>query len=251
MSQKNVSAIELLQMNVNGFESLVHSRGLERGSTTLVSGGAGSGKTTFCLQSIYKSLLENKNEKAVHISTEEKVDRLKKHMLNNYGWDFYTLEEQGRMAFLELDPIQVAREVEASILREKKKLLIEFSSLEMPFKPDRIVLDSLSSLSIAFQNSEGYRKYIRHLFKKLESYNSVNLMITETEQDPKIYSRAGIEEFLVDGVIVLYNIKENATRQSAIEVLKMRSTKHMKKLVPFQINENGIQIFPKQEIFGD
>jgi KaiC/GvpD/RAD55 family RecA-like ATPase len=241
-------SVPLLSVNIPGFEQLIEEKGLERGNTILVSGGAGSGKTTFTCQSLYNSVV-NSDQKAVYISTEEDVDKLKRHMLKNYGWDFYALEDEGKIAFLQLDPIEIARQVEASILKEKKKLKIDFGTLEMPFKPDRLVLDSLSSLSIAFESSEGYRKYLRALIKKFEGYNSLNFMLSETEQDPRVYSRAGVEEFLVDGVIVLYNIKAKNVRQQAMEILKMRSTKHQKKLVPFEMTKDGITIFADQQLF--
>src|SRR3989338_6546287 len=118
--------------------------------------------------------------------------------------------------------------------------------MEFPFKPDRIVLDSLSSLSIAFEGSDAYRTYLHYLIEKLESYHSLNFMISETEQDPRVYSRAGIEEILVDGVVVLYNIKTNAIRQQALEILKLRSSNHKKMLVPFAITPKGLQVYGDQ-----
>ena len=75
-------------------------------------------------------------------------------------------------------------------------------------------------------------------------------MITETEQIPKIFSTSGVEEFLADGVIVLYAIKRGNIRENAIEVLKMRGEKHQKKIVALQINDNGITVYPEQEVFG-
>lgn len=238
-----------LPTRVSKFDDLISSQGLERGSTILISGGAGTGKTTFSLQSIYNGALNG--ERGIYISLEEDVERLKEHMLRNYGWDFYKMEEEGKVAILKYDPIEIARSVEAAIMASKEKLEIEFKQFELPFKPDRVAVDSLSALSIAFGSTESYRKYIRHLFEKLEDYNSVNFILTETEQDPKIYSRAGIEEFLADGVIVLYNIQVHNVRENALEILKLRASKHEKRIVPFEITSNGIEIYPTQEIFRE
>jgi KaiC/GvpD/RAD55 family RecA-like ATPase len=232
---------------VSKFDELISTHGLERGSTVLVSGGAGTGKTTFCLQSLYYGAMNG--EKGVYISLEEETDKLKEHMLRNFGWDFYKLEKEGKIAIIKYDAMEIARSVEAALVSAKEKLSIKFDEFRLPFKPDRVVLDSLSALSIAFGSTENYRRYIRYLFEKLESYNSINFVLTETEQNPKVYSRAGIEEFLADCVIVLYNIQIHNLRENALEILKLRAAKHEKKIVPFEITYEGIEIYPNQDIF--
>ena len=68
---------------------------------------------------------------------------------------------------------------------------------------------------------------------------------------PTIFSPTGVEEFLADGVIVLYNVRKGDIRESAIEVLKMRGVKHIKKVVAMQIvTGTGIEVYPDQEVFG-
>ena len=126
----------------------------------------------------------------------------------------------------------------------------KFEEFELPFEPDVIIIDSLYALSIAFGNIENYQRYVRYLFEKLDSYNSVNFVITETEQDPVRYSRAGIEEFLADGVIVLYNLQLENERQKAMEILKLRSSDHERRIIPFKISERGVEIYTVNEIFA-
>jgi len=237
--------IEIIPTYVNGFDSLLYDNGFERGSTVLIAGGAGTGKTTFCMESMYFGALHG--EKGVYISFEEEPEKIKAHMKKNYGWDFDLLEEEGLFAIIKLDPAKIARQVEAILAAESGLLKIEMPKLEFPIKPDRIALDSLSALSIAFRSEDSYRKYIRELFELLEEFNSVNYAIDETEQDPKIYSRSGVEEFLADSVVVLYNIKEDGKRKNALEILKVRSGKHVKGLVPYVIDEAGFKVQPQVE----
>ena len=68
---------------------------------------------------------------------------------------------------------------------------------------------------------------------------------------PTIYSSRGTEEFLADGVIVLYAIKQGNMRENAIEVLKLRGTKHQKKIVALKITDKGIEVYPEQEVFDE
>ncbi len=241
-----------MPVRVDRFDTLIDKGGLKRGDTILVSGGCGTGKTTFAMQSIWEGLLQG--EKGVYITLEESPAKIKENMLENFGWDFSKYEEKRTFAIIKLDPLIIARSVEAEIAKKRGSLYIDSKdfdlalSFNLPFNPDRVAVDSLSALAIAFMdNKEGYREYLRLLFDKLESYNSVNFVLGETEQEPGIYSRTGIEEFLADGVFVLYNIQVGIKRQKALEILKLRSSNHMKKIVPYQITSAGIKIFAGRE----
>ena len=244
---------EILPVRVSTFDSAISAGGVERGSSLLVSGGCGTGKTTFTLQSLYNGAL--KGEKGLYISLEENAEKLKAHMHKNFGWDVDGLEKKGLLSIRKIDPFEIAKAVEAELMRKRQgKLLIRISGLPslIPknLKPDRIVLDSLSALSAAFaENREMYRIFLRQIMESFEKYDSVNFFLSETEQNPELYSRQGIEEFLVDGVIVLYNVKAGHMRQRAIEILKLRCSDHSKKIMPYQITKNGIEIYPDQEIF--
>ena len=65
-----------------------------------------------------------------------------------------------------------------------------------------------------------------------------------------VIAPGGVEEFLADGVIVLYNLRKGDVRQSALEVLKMRGASHTKKIIAMQIvSGKGVEVYPEQEVF--
>jgi KaiC/GvpD/RAD55 family RecA-like ATPase len=136
-------------------------------------------------------------------------------------------------------------------MQAKGELLINIEPIIFPkdFDPDFIVLDSLTAIASAFvEKEESYRIYIEQLFRFFEKSRATTFLITETEQVPHIYSTRGVEEFLADGVIVLYNIKSGNVRERAIEVLKMRRAQHLTKIVAMTIGTKGVQIYPDQEV---
>ncbi|MAG18237.1 MAG: hypothetical protein CL944_02065 [Candidatus Diapherotrites archaeon] len=248
---------ETVPVLVSDFDKLIDKGGLKRGDTILISGGAGTGKTTFGMQFIYEGAKLRK-EKGVYLTLEETSEKIKENMMENFGWDLDALEKEGLLAIIKIDPLTIARAVEATLTKERGGLYIEFEKFDLPFqfdlpfKPERVVVDSLSALSIAFvDNHQGYRQYLRHLFETLEGYGSVNLVFGETEQLPNVYSRLGIEEFLADAVVVFYNIKIHNNRETALEILKLRSSAHAKKLVPYKITPRGFEIYIDQEIFRE
>lgn len=244
---------EIMPLRVSNFDKLIERGGLKRGDTIMLSGGCGTGKTTFCMQSLYHGALHG--EKGVYITLEESEEKIKENMMQNFNWDIEGMEREGKLAIIKIDPLTVARAVEAMITKKRGGLYIGFeefdltSQLNLPFKPDRVVVDSLSALSIAFmENEQGYRQYIRHLFESLEGFKSSNIVLGETEQDPGIYSRSGIEEFLADGVVVFYNIKLHDQRQKALEILKLRSSNHERRIIPYTIGKKGIEIQIDKEL---
>lgn len=241
----------VVPVGVSDFDTLIARKGVKRGDNILISGGTGTGKTTFCMQSLVSAI--KKGEKCVYITLEEPPEKIRENLEENFGWNIRELEEKKKLLMIKLDGMRIARQVEVALKKKIEKIEIEDRSLDFPFQADRVVIDSLSALSIAFsKDEEGYRRYLQYLFEKLSQKNSLNLIITETKQDPKVYSREGIEEFLADGVIVLYNIKaKGGQRYNALEILKLRSSEHVKKLVPYKIvNGKGFIIMPKEELFS-
>ena len=238
-----------VKTGVPGFDELFE-RGIPRGSAVLVAGGAGSGKTIFCLQTLAHHASNGK--KCFYMSFEESNEKLIQHM-KDFGWDAEKLIKSGKLKIQRYSPFEISRSVEAMLAKEKGELLIDIEPVVLPegFKPDFIVLDSLTAVASAFIGREdSYRVYIEQLFSFFETMGSTSFLITETKQIPDIFSTTGVEEFLADGVVVFYNIKRGDFKENAIEVLKMRGEKHQKKIVAMRITDEGIVVYPEQEVFG-
>lgn len=247
-------AREFLPARVSTFDKMIDSGGFERGSISLLSGGCGSGKTIFAMQSAYNAAMAG--EKVVHFTFDDDPERVKRHMYNSFGWDVKNLEASGNFWMQKVNPFDIARAIQSIIKEKEIEEVIEGirsihaeTEVTMPFHPDRVIIDSLSALSVAFSDQQKYRAYLNVLFDSLRSYNSVNLVVTESEQEPGKYSRTGVEEFLVDGVVVFYYIRNESVRTRAIEILKLRFSDHMKKLVPFKITDKGIEIYMEEQVF--
>ncbi len=251
-NHKEVISKEWVKTGIQGFDELFE-KGIPKGTSILIAGGAGSGKTIMCLQILNNAALNN--EKCLYLSLEESEFRLKKHM-HDFGWDAEKLEKKGLIKIQRVEPFKIARQVEALLAQEKGELKMEAGSIveliPKDFKPQWVIIDSLTALAAAFKDDEtNYRIYAEQLFRFLESLGATSFLISETEQIPVSFSKAGVEEFLADGIIVLYNIKHENVRENAIEVLKLRGGCHKKKIVAMQICKEGINVYPEQEIFSD
>jgi hemerythrin-like metal-binding protein len=241
---------ERIATGIPGFDKLFE-KGIPRGCSVLVAGGAGSGKTIFCLQTLINKA--NQGKKCYYMSFEESEDRLIEHM-EEFGWNPRELIKKGKLVIKRMNPFDITRNVDALLAKQKGELLIDIDPVIMPedFKPDFVAIDSLTAIASAFTGKEdSYRIYIEQLFRFFEKLGSTNFLITETEQIPKIFSQTGVEEFLADGVIVFYNFKRGDVREKGIEVLKMRGENHQKKIVAVTISSGGITVYPDQEVFSE
>lgn len=246
-AQKEKPLAGFLKTGIEGLDALFKN-GIPEKTAVMIAGGAGSGKTILTLQILYNMAREGK--KCIYISFEESEERLKSHM-RNFGWDIDSIKENLRIERHKL--FDITRSIDALLAKQSGDLLIDVDPLIIPknFKPDVVVIDSLTAVAAAFHgHGETYRLYIEQLFRFFEEKGISTFLISETEQNPEIYSPTGVEEFLADGVIVLYNIRKANVRENGIEILKMRGTSHQKKIVALQIGNKGIDIYPDQEVFG-
>jgi circadian clock protein KaiC len=235
---------------IRGFDDILGS-GIPQGSSVLVAGGAGSGKTILCLQVMANAAKEGK--KCLYMSFEESEERLKEHM-RDFGWNPEELEKGGKLMIKRFNLFDISRSIEGMLQKARGEIRIDIDPILIPknFKPDVIVVDSLTAISSTFTGKEqNYRVFIEQLFRSFERLEAISFLITETKQVPEVFSPTGVEEFLADGVIVLYNLPKGILKQPAMEVLKMRGSAHKKRLVAMQIVKgSGIEIYPDVELFS-
>lgn len=224
---------EKIPTGIKGLDKLTEG-GFERNSAVLVCGGGGSGKSIFATQFLMEGILHH-NETGIYISFEEVKERFYKHMFA-FGWDLRKLEEQGRFIFLKYSPERIAK-----IVKEKSKE-IENSIKEVEAK--RIVIDSLSAYTCLFESEAEKRKMLVALFDMIKEWDCTTVVVSEEDQHPDMY-HSTVEGFMADAIILLYNEREpKGLRFRAIEVFKMRGTKHESKICSMKITEHGIEVYP-------
>ena len=188
----------------------------------------------------------------MYVSFEESKERIVKSM-ESFGWDVKKFIEREDFLIQKINPLDILRMKFGSIggSGSATELSYKIKPLVIPrdFHPDIIAVDSLSAIIAAsVTKDKNYRVYLQQLFSFFEETGATSLLITETDPMPTRYSETGIEEFLADGIVVLYNIQKKDGRENAIEVLKMRYGKHQKKMVLMTITDKGIKIHPDKHV---
>jgi len=208
--------------------------GFKKNSVNLVAGCAGSGKTIFAMQFIMEGL--KKGEAGVYITFEEKKKKFYDDM-DGFGWDLEKYEESGKFVFLEYTPEQVKK-----ILTEGGGI-VEAVIEETDAK--RIVIDSITSFALLYEDELTKKEASLALFELIDKWNCTGILTSEDESRDDHTISAALE-FEVDGIILLYHVKQKGIRRRAIEILKMRGTKIPEKTFALEITNKGIVIDPKK-----
>jgi KaiC/GvpD/RAD55 family RecA-like ATPase len=225
--------IERTASGIKGLDALIRG-GFPKGSSILVSGSAGTGKTILSLQFLVNGATMFK-EKGLYISLEEDVERVKRYMNATFGWPLNELEKKKMISFVKSDIYDM----------EKFKSLIE-SNVEK-LGAERIVIDPLTVISLFFERPLDIRRSLLDLDKLLKKLNCTTLLTVEVPEGMNSISSFGIEEFTCDGIVLL-SFSFGVPR--LITIRKMRATEHDTDARPFEIKYGkGIVVYPSKELF--
>lgn len=221
---------------IQGFDTLIEG-GLPMGSLVVLAGNAGSGKTTFAAEYAYRGAARF-NQKVIYVSFAEGRDTFYDNMLR-LGMNFASIEKAGKLRFHDMMAITLK-----SIGGAIQDILHEIRT----FRAARLVVDPFSAIAHLAKENEDPREILRmFLTKEARSVGCTSIMITEIPSGQEAIGM-GYEEFVSDGIIVLYYPRRGSARIRGIEVRKMRKTNHLQKTVPFEITSNGIVVHPESEL---
>jgi KaiC/GvpD/RAD55 family RecA-like ATPase len=216
---------------IPGLDPLI-AGGFEPQSVVLVTGDAGSGKTTFGLQFLYNGATQY-GEPGILITFEERREDIVRRA-REYGWDLEKLEGEGKLKILEYPPHEVERFIsEGEIIRDM--------IADMGVK--RVVMDSMTSFALVFESEYKMRLGILKAIGSLKKWGCTTLLISEGSAagQGEVKDRFGIE-YLVDGTIYLYNKRMRDYRQKFLEIVELKGVRHDNAVHPLSFGMFGITV---------
>ncbi|KUH34362.1 ATPase [Thermococcus celericrescens] len=244
-------AVERVKSGIPGFDDLIQG-GFPKGTTVLVTGPTGSGKTTFAVQFAYKGA-ELYNEPAVIVTLEERAQDLRKEMAT-FGWDLERLEREKKIAIVDGVSAVVGLPSEEQYVLEgnlnTEDFLRYIYRVVKAIDAKRLVIDSIPSIAFRLHDESRIREVLLQLNTILLEMGVASILTTEAP-DPgrgKI-SRYGMEEYIARGVVLLDFVEKEVELKRYLLIRKMRETKHSMKKYPFEITEEGIVVYPSGEVY--
>ena len=228
--------IQKCPTGIKGFDEITEG-GLPKNRTTLVSGGAGSGKTLLGLDFLINGAIQFK-EPGVFMSFEETEDELYTDVAS------LNLDLQGLV-------LQKKILIEHVILERKdiqetdfnlEGLFVRLEDAIDTIGAKRVVLDSIESIFAGITDVGILRLEIKRLFRWLKNKKVTAIVTGEPMQET--YTRHGLEQYISDCIILLDNRVKEQIAIRRIRVIKYRGSKHGTNEYPFVIDSEGLSVIP-------
>jgi len=206
--------------------------GIPWGSSLLIGGVAGTGKTVLSLEYIYRGA--QAGEKGILFSFEETEERLRA-AARGLGWDLDREIDRGMVEIVFIPQPDIMVESHLVMIQERVEAM----------KAKRVVIDSVSVFLHKVNDPQLSREKIFHLCTIVQNAQAVGFFATDIPYGSNKVSRFGVEETVVDGVIILSSTEEGLERQRYLEVYKLRNTAHLKGRHNMVIGPGGVSVFPR------
>lgn len=227
--------MKLIKTGVPGLDEMFRG-GVIEGSSVLVTGSPGTGKTILALQFIAEGL-KNK-EPCLYITSEESADSLRRYA-KEIGVDIEK-HEDGLLKISEQD------------LTTKKIISLETPLSVIKTKGiKRVVLDSLTLFKYVYYESDvefrkGLLDFIKHAKRMGVTLLATSERITLDIDEMKFSA----QDFLFEGVMHLTMVRKGSVYERVLHILKMKGQKHMLDIFPISITDKGMQVHTKQLPFS-
>jgi KaiC domain protein len=232
-------AEEKVCTGIGGLDEMMGG-GIPAGQIIAVMGSCGTGKTTLGLQFIWTGL--QKGEKGIFISLEEDEMAITNNALT-YGWNLKQFIDSKMLTLVKLEP----SDAKSTIARIHSELPAYIKNNGVK----RVVFDSVSLLSMLFDNDADRRAGLFDLCKQIKGSGATAMFTAEVKSENPNVSRDGLVEYVADGVILLrYNeTSDGSDIQLSVRVVKMRRANHSRRIKPYSITNKGIDVHAKAEVF--
>ncbi len=233
------SKIKKVPLGIPEIDELTHG-GVIEGSIILVAGHPGTGKTTLGAKFLYVGA-KAYNEPGVYVSFAETRDDFFKYM-NLLGFDFKSLEEKGLFKFIGLPTVSDKDAINLFIG------IVSDAIKEINAK--RLVVDSLSALSVMLSPAQ-LRAFLHSGLIPLLKNNRITGIIIADIPHGRDFVGFGVEEFIVDGVILMKLVRGFLRYERVMEIRKLRGIEVPIVEIPYIIKRgHGIRplMIPELEI---
>ena len=212
--------------------------GVPAGRMTLVSGGAGSGKSMMGLQCLLHGA--SAGEPGILVMFEERAAAVRQNALS-LGWNLASLEKKNKLCLLDarLDPAAVISGDFAiggllAILDQKTKAL----------RARRIMIDAMDALLYLYDSPLRERQELNVLHEWLLDRGLTTIMTVKTVPQEESHPRYAFLDFMADCVI---HVDQRITAQVAtrrMRVIKYRGSGYGRNEYPFVISPDGVTVMP-------
>lgn len=209
-------------------DAMLGGQGFFRGSSVLITGMAGTGKST--LAASFAASACDRGERCLYIAFEEAPQQILRNM-NSVGLDLNPYLHQGNLQIQAIRPTAHGLELH----------LVQIHRWLSTFRPHSVVIDPISNLTLTgslLQTKAFFMRLIDYLKAQQITTVMTNLIIGGS---PLESTELGISS-LMDTWLEVRIIESNGERNRILQVLKSRGMEHSNQVREFRLSSQGIDL---------
>ncbi len=217
---------ERVDTGVSGLNEMLHGPGYYRGSTILITGTAGCGKSS--LSTHFLAAACARGERSVYVSYEESEDQIVRNM-GSIGLNLGKYIKSGLLRIVSHRPTSFGLEGHLAVLH---KLVADFA-------PQNVVIDPISTMGSGTEVYDAHLMLVRMIdfFK----HRGITTVLTNLTSGGAALEATEVQvSSIVDTWLMVRANETNGERTRAIYVLKSRGMSHSQQLREFRITSDGI-----------
>jgi len=238
--------MERLSTGIRSLDELIDG-GIPLGSSVLIAGGPGTGKSILAMQIVYNRLKAGDN--VVYLSLDSSPNKLI-HQTDSFGWKFDEFLKDSSLALLSprvdrINLMDTLDDIKKSVSEKQRKVVVVDSITKMMDIGYFPIEEKDSEVKVRERNitRQDMSRFIISLEKIFKGLDVTLFFVGESDMNGVNITKDGIAEFECDGVIRL-NLINLGEEERTLQITKMRATKIDTSACDFQFTPNGIEISP-------
>lgn len=230
LSLKHGVSEERVSTGIQDLDDMFGGEGFFRGTSVLVSGTSGSGKTS--LAAYFASATCQRGEKCIYFAFEESEGQVVRNM-RSIGIDLQQWIDKGLLIIQATRPMHYGLEMHLATMQRMIEKL----------KPSAVIVDPVTNL-----DAVGTKFDVSSMLIRLVDYMKANLVtayfVSLTAGGQTLESTNIAMSSVMDTWMLLRDIEFGGERNRGIYVLKSRGTNHSNQIREFVLTSNGIYLKP-------
>ena len=230
MNLAHKALVARIPSGIPRLDSLLGGKGYYRGSSILVSGTAGSGKTSVAAHFVDAAC--RRGERCLYFLFEESPEQLIRNM-RSIGIDLQRWAKKGLLQFHAARPSLTGLEMHLAVSRKAIR----------HFKPRVVVVDSISAFTSS-RNESGIKAMLMQLvdFLKTDGITALFTSLTADGSDLDLEQTNTEVSSMIDTWLLLRDIEQDGERNRAVYVLKSRGMSHSNQVREFLLTDHGVEL---------
>lgn len=218
---------ERVSSGTQGLDEMLGGKGFYQGSTVLISGSAGTGKSS--LAAAFAAAMCARGERCLYYAFEESAEQMIRNM-RSIGIDLGKWVDQGLLQIRASRPS----------LHGLEAHLVDVHTNVERLEPEGVVLDPITSLTSIGDPAE-VRSMLVRLVDSLKNRNITALMTSLVTDESALTSGADISS-LTDAWLVLKSHDVTGERKRTLDIVKSRGMGHSRVVHEITLSEDGVRV---------